>query len=96
MQSMLQGVFCLVFTSLKALKDDYIKLCKLGTCMAMHKRAWMIAFLFKEFLSLFKRSIPSGVSLTNKHSLILNGHGSCVTLESIEHAKDIGSNIITL
>jgi hypothetical protein len=96
MQSMLQGVFCLVFTSLKALKDDYIKLCKLGTCMAMHKRAWMIAFLFKEFLSLFKRSIPSGVSLTNKHSLILNGHGSCVTLESIEHAKDIGSNMITL
>jgi len=56
----------------------------------------MIAFLFKEFLSFFKRSIPSGVSLTNRHSLILNGHGSRVTLEAIEHAKDIGLNMITL
>jgi hypothetical protein len=56
----------------------------------------MIAFLFKEFLSLFKRSIRSGVSLTNRHLLILNGHGSHVALEAIKQAKDIGLNMITL
>ncbi len=31
------------------LRDDYIKLYKLNTCMAMQKKAWMIIFLFKEF-----------------------------------------------
>jgi IS4 transposase len=32
------------------LRDDYIRLYKLGTCMAMYKKTWMIIFLFKEFL----------------------------------------------
>jgi hypothetical protein len=49
----------------KSLRDDYIKLYKPSTCMAMQKKAWIIAFLFKEFLSFFKRSIPNGC-----HSLI--------------------------
>jgi hypothetical protein len=60
------------------------------------KKALMITFLFKEFLFLFKRSFPSGVSLTNRHLLILNGHGNHVTLEAIEHAKDIELDMITL
>ncbi len=47
------------------LKYDYIRLCKPGTCMTMQKRVWMIAFLFKEFLSFFNKSVPSGVSLSN-------------------------------
>jgi IS4 transposase len=29
--------------------NDYIQLCKLGTCMAMQSKAWMIASLFKTF-----------------------------------------------
>jgi hypothetical protein len=56
----------------------------------------MTAFLFKEFLYFFKRLIPSGVSLTNRHLLIMDGHGNHVILEAIEHAKDIGLNMITL
>ncbi len=44
----------------------------------------MINFMFKELFSFFKRSIPSGISLTNGHSFILNGHGCHVTLEAIE------------
>jgi hypothetical protein len=56
----------------------------------------MTAFLFKEFLSFFKRSIPSGVSFTNRHLLILDGHGNHVTLKAIKHAKDIGLDMITL
>jgi hypothetical protein len=64
--------------------------------MAMQKKAWIIAFLFKEFLSFFKRSILGGVSFTNRHLLIMDGHGNHVTLEAIEHAKNIGLDMITL
>ncbi len=42
--------------------DDYIKQCKLGTCMAMQTKAWMMAFLFKEFLSFFTRLVLGGIS----------------------------------
>jgi len=55
--------------------------------MAMQSKAWMTTFLFKEFLFLFKRSIPNGMSITNSHLFILNGHGSHVTLETIEQAQ---------
>jgi hypothetical protein len=78
------------------LRDDYKRLYKLGTCMAMQKRTWMITFLFKEFLSFFNKLVPSGVSLNNQHLLILDGHGNHVTLKVIEHAKDFGLNMITL
>jgi hypothetical protein len=43
----------------------------------------MTSFLFKEFLSFFKRSIPSGIFLVYWHLLILDGHGSHVTLKAI-------------
>jgi len=62
--------------------------------MAMQTNAWMIVFLFEEFLSFFKRSIPSGISQTNHHLLILDG--SHVTLEAIEQVMDFGLNMITL
>jgi hypothetical protein len=44
------------------MRDDYIKQCKSGTCMAMLAKTWMTTFLFKEFLSFFKRLIPSVIS----------------------------------
>jgi len=40
-------------------------------------------FLFKKFLFFFKRFVPSAVSTTNWHLLVLNGHGSHVTLEVV-------------
>ncbi len=46
-------------------RDDYIKLYKPCTCIAMHKRTWMITFLFKEFISFFNKLIPGGMSLSN-------------------------------
>jgi hypothetical protein len=39
------------------IKDDYIKLCKAGTCMAMQTKASMTSFFFKEFMSFFKKSV---------------------------------------
>jgi hypothetical protein len=56
----------------------------------------MIDFLFKEFMSFFKRSVPSGISLSNRHFLIIDGHGSHVTLEAIEQAQTFGLDMITL
>jgi hypothetical protein len=62
----------------------------------MQSKPWMTTFLFKQFLYFFKRSIPSEISLTNRHLFILDGQGSHVTLEAIEQAKKIGFNMITL
>ncbi len=78
------------------IRDNYIQICKLRTCMAMQSKAWMITFLFKEFMSFFKRSIPSGISITNRHMLILDGHGSHVTLEAIKQAQKFGLDMNTL
>jgi hypothetical protein len=64
--------------------------------MAMQTNAWMMTFLFKEFPSFFKRLIPNGISQTNCHLLILDGHGSHVTLKAIEQATDFGLDMITL
>jgi hypothetical protein len=77
--------------------DNYIQLCKPRTCMAMQSKAWMATFLFKEFLFFFKRSVPSGIPLLNKHLFILDGHGSHVTFEAIEYWTNFfGLDMITL
>jgi hypothetical protein len=43
-----------------------------------------------------KRSITSGISITNGYLFILDGHGSHVTLEAIEQAQKFGLDMITL
>jgi hypothetical protein len=58
-------------------KDDYIKHYKLGTCMPMRTKSWMISFLFKKILSFFKRLVLNGIFPINYHLLALDGHGSC-------------------
>jgi hypothetical protein len=77
-------------------KGYEIQLCKLGTYMAMQTKAWMTSFVFKEFLSFSKRSIPGGISLINRHLLILDVHNSHVTLEAIKQAHELGLNMVTL
>jgi hypothetical protein len=56
----------------------------------------MTSFLFKEFLSFFKKSIPSGSSLSNHHLLILNGHDSHVSLKAIKQVQQFGLDMIML
>jgi hypothetical protein len=56
----------------------------------------MTTILFKKFLSILKRLIPSGISLTNCHPLILDGHGSHVILQTIKQAHQFGSNMVIL
>jgi hypothetical protein len=55
--------------------------------MVVQKKTWMTCFLFKEFLSFCIKFVPNGISQSNHHLLILDGHGSNVTLEVIEHAS---------
>jgi hypothetical protein len=52
--------------------------------MAMQKKTWMITFLFKEFLFIFNKSIPSGMSFSNWHLLFIDEHGYHVTLKAIK------------
>jgi hypothetical protein len=44
----------------------------------------MIFLLLKEFLSFFKKYVIGKMSFTNKHLLVLGGHGTHVTLETID------------
>ncbi len=52
--------------------------------------------MFKEFLSFFKRFIQGGISQTNHDLLILDGHGSHITLKTIKQVQEFGLDIVTL
>jgi hypothetical protein len=78
------------------IRNDYIQFCKLGTCMAMQSKTWMATFLFKKILFFFKKSIPNGIFLTNKHLFTFDGHGSHVTFEAIKQAQAFGLDMVTL
>jgi len=56
----------------------------------------MTSFLLKELLTFFNKFILNGMSFTNQHLLVLDGHGSHVTLEAIKHAQEFGLHMITL
>jgi hypothetical protein len=51
---------------------------------------------FQGIFVFFKRSIPSGISISNGHLLILDGHGSHVTLKAIEQARVFGLDMVIL
>jgi hypothetical protein len=64
--------------------------------MGMQNKTWMTSFMFKEFLSFFKRFIQGGISQTNHDLLILDGHGSHITLKTIKQVQEFGLDIVTL
>jgi hypothetical protein len=66
------------------IRSDYIMHYKPKTCMIIHTKTWMTSFLFKEFLSFFKRLVLGGIFPSNYHLLALDGHGSHVSLEAIK------------
>jgi hypothetical protein len=55
----------------------------------------MISTLFKDFF-LGKNLVPMGIFQSNHHLLIIDGHGSHVSLEAIKHAQEFGLNMFTL
>jgi hypothetical protein len=52
--------------------------------------------LFKKFISFFKRFVINGVSITNQHLLIINGHNNHVTLKAKKLAQELGLDMIVL
>jgi hypothetical protein len=53
-------------------------------------------FPIQIILFIFNWSVLGGISQTNCHLLILDGHGSHVTLDTIKQAMDFGLDMITL
>jgi hypothetical protein len=76
----------------------HIAKCEVGVRMGMQKNAWMTGHLFEKWLSHFVDYLQrrGGVSPSNRHLLILDGHDSHVTIEVIEKAWTVGIDMITL
>ncbi|MCO5611041.1 hypothetical protein L7F22_065291 [Adiantum nelumboides] len=64
--------------------------------MVAQKKAWMTGELFLAWLHHFNEWITKIVGKFSRHLLILDGHGSHVTLDVVENARSMGIDIITL
>jgi hypothetical protein len=64
--------------------------------MVVQKKTCMICFLFKELFSFFMKLVLGGISQSNRHLLILNMHGSHVSLEAIDQTSYFGLDMVTL
>jgi hypothetical protein len=56
-----------------------------------NSKPWMITCFFKEFSYFFKRSIPSEISLTNRHLLTCMGMDPMSPLKQLNKLKSLGS-----
>ncbi|XP_059077115.1 MFS-type transporter clz9-like [Cryptomeria japonica] len=84
-----------LFKDKRQLKN-YIANCEPEACMAAQPHAWMTKELFLNWLYHFARSVLGGVSPTNRHLLIFDGHRSHVALTTIHEAKSLGIDLLTL
>ncbi|MCO5581984.1 hypothetical protein L7F22_035873 [Adiantum nelumboides] len=75
---------------------NYICECEEGAAMAMQRKAWMIGELFQAWIDQFKSTIARDMGFENQHLLILDGHGSHVSLEVVAKAHDARIDIVTL
>ncbi|KAI5069585.1 hypothetical protein GOP47_0015886 [Adiantum capillus-veneris] len=76
--------------------SNHIQDCEEGAAMAMQKKAWMKGELFKAWLQHFDNAITKSIGKDSRHLLILDGHGSHVSLEVVEQAQAAGIDIMTL
>ena len=76
----------------------YIERCETNSTIAMQEKTWMTGRLFSSWISHFVKSSDSrgSISPTNKHLLIMDGHGSHVTLELVYKAMQIEVDLVTL
>jgi hypothetical protein len=82
----------------KQRKDEYISLSEAGAVYAMQDKAWMTGYIFFKWLDHFLRhlNLDRGISQSNRHLLILDGHGSHVILDVIKKARKHGLDLFTL
>lgn len=84
-----------LFKSKRNIKN-YIVNCEPRACMAIQEHAWMTKELFMAWLKHFAKNVPGGVSPTNRKLLIFDGHGSHVEFKTVEVAKAMGIDFLTL
>lgn len=84
-----------IFKGKKA-KQNYLLECENGAVMSMQGKAWMIGQLFEAWLEHFKSSVPTPLSPTERHLLIVDGHGSHTRVQLVQKAMEWGIDIITL
>ncbi|MCO5592019.1 hypothetical protein L7F22_046013 [Adiantum nelumboides] len=75
---------------------NYIQYCEPCSAMAMQKKAWMTGELFHAWLEHFDNAITLSIGKSSRHLLILDGHGSHVSMDVVAKAQDSGIYIITL
>ena len=82
----------------KRVMRNYIEQAKSGATMAMQPKAWMTSYLFAKWIEQFILCIKrrSSISASERHLLILDGHGSHVTLEVVLEAQRAGLDLLTL
>jgi hypothetical protein len=82
----------------KYLRQNYIERCEPGTTMAMQPRAWMTGYLFSAWISHFIECVQhtGGISVEQRHLLILDGHSSHMTLDIVWEARAAGLDLLTL
>jgi hypothetical protein len=80
------------------MRRNFIELADDGDTMAMQPQAWMTAYLFDAWMSHFIATLmkKGGISLSNRHLLILDGHCFHVTLQVVYKAAKSGLDIVTL
>jgi hypothetical protein len=79
-------------------KDEYVSLCEAGVVYVMQDKAWMTGYIFFKWLDHFlcHLHLQGGISQSNRHLFILDGHGSHVTLDVIKKARGHGLDLLTL
>ena len=77
---------------------NHIAGCEPGAVMGVQHNAWMTKFLFESWIPHFLRVLGKGpgVSPTNRHLLIVDGHTSHVTIEVTKTCMQYGIDIVTL
>jgi hypothetical protein len=83
----------------KSFQRDYIKHCKDNASMAMQEKAWMTGHLFKSWIGHFVKNVRDyglEISPVCCHLLILDGHGSHVTMDVVKTARSVGLDLLTL
>jgi hypothetical protein len=64
--------------------------------MVMQNNVWMIAYFFNQWFSFFCKFKLKGIYQHNCHLLIIDGHGSHVTIKRLEQAIEFGLIMVTL
>jgi hypothetical protein len=83
----------------KSFQLDYIKHCEDNASMAMQAKAWMMGHLFKSWIGHFVKNIREcglEISPSCRHLLILDGHGSHVTMDVVKTGRAVGLDLLTL